>query len=288
MTNSQLLYPDADGVLHPHPLGLVDCTNDEYHGGPGVSKSALDVIAKGSPRHYWAKYIDPNRVRQEPTPAMVLGSAVHAAILEPDSFTSEYVANPGFDRRTKAGKADYEAFQLEHAGKTILTDEQMQTCFAMRDAVHMHPVAAGLLTCGKAEQSFYGIDNETGELIKCRTDYLHDSGAMIVDLKTTEDASPDGFGKSAANFRYPVQTAWYRHVMDSAFGEHPQHWVFLAVEKSPPYAVGIYFAQPEDVQRAMVAARRDLKRIVECKRSGHWPDYGAAALPLSLPAWWKP
>ena len=284
--NAQALYPDADGVLHPHPLGLVECTNDQYHSGPGVSKSHLDTIAGASPRHYWHKYINPDRVREEPTPAMVLGSAIHSAILEPDLFPLEYVADPGINRRTNAGKAEYEAFVAENAGKIVLNDEQMQTCLAVRDAVHLHPVAAGLLQGGDAEQSFYAIDPETGELIKCRTDYL--AGDLIVDVKSTEDASPDGFGKSAANFRYPMQVAWYRHVMNAAFGEHPQHWVFLAVEKKPPYAIGLYFAEPDMVQRALLACRRDLMRIVNCKRTGQWPDYGAEALPLNLPAWWRP
>lgn len=285
-THPQILIADEDGVLSPHPLGLVERTNEQYHSGPGVSKSQLDAIASGSPRHFWHRYLNPNRERDEPTPALVLGSAVHSIILEPDLFTTQFVANPGIERRSNAGKAEYAAFMVEHAGKTILTDDQMQTCLAIRDAVHLHPVAAGLLRGGQAEQSFYAIDAETGELMKCRTDYL--AGDLIVDVKTTEDASPNGFGKSAANFRYPVQVAWYQRVMAAAFGEHPPHWVFLAVEKGPPYALGIYFPDPSDVQRAALAAQRDFMRIVDHRRSGQWPDYGSEVLPLSLPAWWRP
>lgn len=284
----QFLTPDEDGVLTPHPLGLVQCTNDGYHRGPGISKSHLDAIAGRSPLHYWNKYINPDRIRAEPTAAMIMGSAVHSAVLEPDLFPSEYVAAPtDINRRTNAGKAEFAAFEASNKGKTVLDVEDFATCLAIRDAVYRHPVAGGLLTGGKAEQSFYAVDAETGELIKCRTDYLHDSGSMIVDVKTTEDASPGGFGKSAANFRYPVQCAWYNGVLDAAFGEHPQDWVFLAVEKQPPYAVGIYFMEPDQVARASFAARRDLMRIVECKRSGVWPDYGMQPLPLALPAWSK-
>lgn len=283
---AQALYPDADGVLEPHPIGLVHCTNYQYHSGPGISKSQLDAIASGSPKHYWQKYLNPDREPEEPTPALVLGSAVHSAILEPDLFTSEFVGSPGFDRRTKAGKADYEAFAAENTGKTILTDDQMQTCLAIRDAVHTHPVAANLMRGGESEQSFYAIDNDTGELIKCRTDYL--VGDFIIDVKTTDDASPSGFGKSAANYRYPVQVAWYWRVMEAAFGQHPPHWIFLAVEKNPPFALGIYFPDRADVQRAALAAQRDFMRIVDHRRANHWPDYGTEALPLTLPAWWKP
>lgn len=284
----QYLTPDEDGVLTPHPLGLVDCTNEQYHSGPGISKSHLDQIASGSLRHYWHKYLNPNREPTEPTPALVLGSAIHAAILEPDLFLTQYVGNPGIERRSNAGKAEYAAFLAENAGKTILTDDQMQAALAVRDAVHLHPVASGLLRDGKAEQSVYAIDNETGELIKCRIDWLPNSGAMIVDVKTTEDASPAGFGKSAANYRYPLQTAWYHDVLDQSVGEHPPHWVFLAVEKTPPYAVGIYFTDPADVERARIAGRRDFLRLVEAKRANYWPDWGVEAMPLQLPTWWKP
>lgn len=284
---AQLLTADADGVLHAHPTGLVQQTNDEYHSGPGISKSHLDAIASASPRHYWHKYLNPERERAEPTAAMVMGSAVHSAILEPDLFPSEVIESPEFDRRTKVGKAEYEAFKAANASKIILPPEDYATCLAIRDAVHTHPVAAGLLQGGKAEQSFYAIDSETGELIKCRTDYLHDSGAMIVDVKTTEDASPDGFGKSSANFRYPVQTAWYNRVLDAAYGEHPANWVFLAVEKKPPYAIGIYFMEADLTERGAIAAQRDFMRIVEHKRKGEWPDYGIEPLPLTLPGWSK-
>lgn len=285
---AQFLVPDADGVLAPHPLGLVEQSNEDYHRGPGVSKSHLDAIAGLSPLHYWHKYLNPNREPEEPTPAKVMGTAVHGAILEPDLFPSVTAVAPAdINRRTNAGKAEWEAFLKENAGKTILTADDYKVCLGIRDAVHRHPIAAGLLTGGKAEQSFYAVDSETGELIKCRTDYLHDSGAMIVDVKTTDDASPTGFGKSAANYRYPLQTAWYNGVLDSCFGEHPQDWVFLAVEKVEPYAIGIYFMEPDVVARAHLAARRDFLRIVEHKRANHWPDYGATPLPLSLPSWSK-
>lgn len=283
----QALYPDEGGVLQPHPTGLVIQTNDEYHAGPGISKSHLDAINAGSPRHYWHKYLNPARERTSPTAAMIMGSAVHAAILEPDLFPSEVIEAPEFDRRTKVGKAEYEAFQQAHQGKIVLAPEDYATCLSIRDAVHTHPVAAGLLTGGKAEQSFYAIDKETGELIKCRTDYLHDSGAMIVDVKTTEDASPNGFGKSSANFRYPVQTAWYNGVLDGCYGEHPENWVFLAVEKSPPFAIGLYFVEADLLERAQIAAQRDFMRIVTHRRSGEWPDYGMEPQPLILPGWGK-
>lgn len=287
-TPAQFLAPDADGVLTPKQLGLVDCTNEEYHGGSGISKSHLDKIGSKSPMHYWHRYLNPDREPDEPTPALVLGQAVHSIVLEPDTFEGAYAINPGIDRRSNAGKAEFAQFVAESAGKTIITDDQAQACYQIRDAVHRHPLAKGLLSAGKAEQSFYAVDEETGELIKCRTDFLPDNGSMIVDVKSTDDASPSGFAKSSANYRYPVQTAWYQRVIKSYYGECPPHWVFLAFEKEPPYAIGVYFTQPEDVARAAIAAQRDFMRIVEHKRLDYWPDYGTEALPLNMPTWWRP
>lgn len=270
-----------------HPTGLVDISNDDYHAGPGISKSHLDAIAEKSPLHYWHKYINPERERAEPTTAMKLGTAIHSAILEPDLFATNFVQAPAFNRRTKEGRALAEEFEAKNEGKTVLTPEDHQTCLTIRDRVYAHPLAAGLLKDGKAEQSYYANDPETGELIKCRFDYLLDSGEMAIDVKSAIDASPAGFGRAVGNLRYDVAPAWYFDVLDVLYGEVPDHWVWLVVEKEPPYAIGIYYVLPEMVQRAREAARRDFMRIVECKQKDHWPDYALNIQAVELPGWVK-
>lgn len=267
--------------------GKVDISNDDYHAGPGISKSHLDVIANASPLHYWYKYINPNREPSAPTEAMKLGTAVHAAILEPESFEKEFIVSPEFNRRTKDGKAMYEQFVTENAGKTVITPEVRETCLILRDRVHNHPLAGGLLQDGNAEQSFYAQDPDSGELMKCRFDYLQSSGFAAIDLKTTKDASETEFGKSAANLRYDIAAAWYFNVLEVLYGTIPQHWIWLAVEKEPPYAIGVYFAPRDMIERAREAMFRDFNRIIECKRNNDWPDYAVEAMELKLPGWVK-
>lgn len=269
--------------------GCVQMTNDEYHSAPGISKSHLDAIAEKSPRHYWHEYLNPNRDPSEgDSPALLLGSAIHSAILEPSDFEDRYAVAPECDRRTKLGKEVYAAFLALNDGKEVLSASDYRTCIRIRDAVHAHPVASGLLTGGVAEQSIFASDPETGELIKCRVDYLLNGlSGMIIDVKSTPDASPRAFGHSAAAFRYDIQPPWYFDVLQAAFGIQPTQFVWLAFEKLPPYAVGVYFARPADIQMSRITARRDFHRILHYKRLNQWPDYGAQIRPLELPGYAK-
>lgn len=261
-------------------------TNDEYHASAGYSKSHLDKIAD-CPRDYWHHYLNPDRGPEEQSPDLILGSAIHSAVLEPDLFKSQFLVLPDLDLRTKKGREERDLFVANNPGAAIITVEQRETALAVRDAVHTHPVASRLLRRGAAEQSWFAVDPETGEQIKCRTDWFDDGAGLIVDLKSTKDASPDGFGKSAANLRYHLQPPWYQDVFEAEFGAAPPWWVFLAVEKVPPYKIGIYYPTPEDIQLGRQMARRDFMRIIDCKRTGQWPDYATEAKPLMLPGWYK-
>jgi len=60
-------------------------SNEDYHGGDGISKSGLDKIHK-SALHY--KHSQEDDFTQ--TPAMKIGSLAHALILEPENFWELY------------------------------------------------------------------------------------------------------------------------------------------------------------------------------------------------------
>src|SRR5690349_7675909 len=92
------------------PRGVTGLGDDAYHDHPAVGSSHLKSIAR-SPAHYWSEWLDPSRPPRTDTPAKWLGKAVHAAILEPERFKSDYVVGPRFDRRTKAGKEAAAAFE---------------------------------------------------------------------------------------------------------------------------------------------------------------------------------
>jgi hypothetical protein len=262
--------------------------NTDYHAHAAVSKSHLDQVAK-SPLHYWARYLDPNRVVPEPTPAMAIGSAVHTHVLELDQWDARYVSAPdGIDRRTKAGKAEWEAFTTAATGRTVLPKADADLVMRMAHSVFTHPAAAMLLALpGKAETTHMWTDAATGLQCKCRPDWLTDDGRLLVDLKTTEDAGR-GFAKSIAQWRYHVQASWYLDGVEQATGTRPEQFLFLCVEKKAPYAVAVYAADAEMIAAGAQTAARDLDVLATCKAAGAWPGYSDQIEPISLPPWMRP
>lgn len=172
--------------------------------------------------------------------------------------------------------------------RRILTPDQWAQIHGMRESVMAHPAASRLLTSvpGKAEISFYWNDAKTGEVCRMRPDWLRDDD-LIVDLKTCEDASLDGFAKSVANWRYDVQDAFYSDGFEAVTGRKPKGFVFIAVEKKPPYAVGVYVLDAETKEIGRAQYREDLDKYAECKANDVWPGYGDTIQKLNMPGWHK-
>lgn len=179
-----------------------------------------------------------------------------------------------------------EEWQRNNTDRTVLSQEVWDQLHAMRDAVMSHPAASALLTKvpGVAEQSVYWHDPITGVLCRCRPDWWR-SDDVLVDLKSTEDASPEGFAKSIANWRYDVQAPYYLDGVQIATGRKPRGFVFVAVEKKAPYAVGVYVLDAESLELGRAQYQHDLKIYAECQRSGQWPGYGDKIQVINLPAW---
>ena len=252
-------------------------TNAEYHAHPAVSKSDLDLLNR-SPAHY--RYCKDNP--KEQTEAMLVGSVAHKLILEPDDFENEYSVMPTVDRRTKAGKAEYQRFADELGSRTPVSQGLFDEVSAMASAVKAHPAVKKLLCGGKAEESFFWDEN--GIECKCRPDYLKNK--IAVDLKTTSDASPAAFEKSAYNYRYHVQAWWYLHGLNKC-GIEVTDFIFIAFEKNPPYAVCIYAADDLMLELGEREAMKNLEAYRQSSKTGIWYGYEKDALihSLSLPDW---
>lgn len=268
-------------------LGLWrDMPSLDYHAIPAVSASALKELRR-SPLHYYGRYLDPRRPAQEPTPAMRNGTLVHCAIFEPHALDARYVVKPdGVDYRTKDGRAWRDAQTAE-----IVDDTQMQAALAQAAAVRALPDVAALLADGYPEASAFWVDDDTGELCKCRPDWVstgHGSdgkSVILVDGKTCQDASPDGFGRAIWNYAYHLQAAWYVDGFEAATGLNVHGFVFAAVESAWPHAAAAYMLGDDVMDKARKEYRRLLNTYAECRRTGVWPGYAPGVSLINLPTW---
>lgn len=259
-------------------------TNEAYHGGPGVSNSGLKLIGNKTPAHFYAQYRDPNRPRSDSTRAQMIGTALHAAALEPERFDAEYVVAP-FERRNQAGAKAWFQAEADDRGRHTLIEPEHAGVLAMRRALHDHPVAGRLLADAfEFEYSAYAHDPETGVLCRLRAD-LVTHGGWIIDLKKCQDASPEGAAKACANYGYHHQDAFYNDVWTWAAGEPPQGFAFVFVEEQYPHAVGVYWLADEDRERGRREYRRNLQTYIHCDQHNVWPGYSPQAETLELPYW---
>lgn len=262
--------------------GIHDVASDIYHGWKLPSNSRLSAL-KRSPAHCRCEMDTPS----SPTAAMKTGTALHAAILEPDAFARDYGVLPEGDGRTKAVK-DARAALAEQFGDRVLTAEEHAACCAIRESVWAHPRARSILESRDAtEISGVWTDPETGVRMKMRTDLLHGGAGIIGDLKSTQDASRGAFERSIFNFGYYRQGAIYTDGW-AKLGRQYEHFVIIAFEKTPPYAVAVYRLADEVLQAGYDEYRRLIASYAECERNGRWPAYGDAVEDIGLPSWaWR-
>ena len=252
-----------------------DLTNEQYHALDGISASDVKIVHAKSIAHWKNK-----RFKESVT--MQLGTAIHAFVLEPEIAHDLIHRGP----ETRRGKAWTEAKEeAESAGAVLLTEADYDHAKAVAESVLMTPRVMRMLNdkaCIK-EQSIINTCPETGLTLKCRPDALLPSRAVL-DLKTTQDASPRGFGKSVRGFGYDLQSAFYIYACNLE-GFEVSQFAFIAVEKEPPYAVAIHTLDYEYLKWAKNQVMQTLDQIKRAQDSGDfttgWPEVNI----IGKPAW---
>lgn len=242
------------------------------HCRPGcghVHISTLKQMAK-SPAHY-RQMAD---FGLEASGAMNLGSAVHALVLEDGAGLVK------FDGASRRGK-EWTAFKAEHPDSVIVTAAEMDEARAIAASVRAHPRASELLE-GARETTF---DWEIGGRA-CRgtTDVFVNHGInRVVDLKTTSDAHPVRFQRTAERLGYFAQIPWYMVGASLAgLGEFDQGYI-VAVETKPPYVVQTFELTPHALNLGERQWRLWFERLLVCEASNEWPGYQETDAILDLP-----
>ncbi|OZI74554.1 PD-(D/E)XK nuclease-like domain-containing protein [Bordetella genomosp. 12] len=266
------------------PRVIVGMPIEEYHGGPGISKTGLDRI-NVSPANFYDLTLNPARPPEPERKGQLEGQLAHCAILEPAEFDKRYAVGPDVSRATKAWK-EWEASLP--AGVIAIKPEQRETALRQAESVRRLPDVAEALAAGRPEVSAYWIDPDTGVLCRCRPDWVHpagESGVVLLDVKTFSDASPAEFARQVARKRYDVQAAFYTDGFARASGLNVLAFVFVAVETDYPFSSSAVMLDEDSLDAGRRKYQSDLARYADCLRSDVWPGYSTEIQVVRLPSW---
>lgn len=265
------------GMTIEPPCFIANMPNDVYHSHPeGISSSGLKLVER-SPAHY--RY----QAARASSRAMEIGTAVHAALLEPQVFADEYVLLKDIkDRRA----SEYKAAVKVHGSERVLVATEADQVAGMQEAVLSNPAMSERLNAeGWRELSLFVRDPETGVLVRVRYDLLTVSG-IAVDLKSCQDARPEEFSKSIYSYGYDLQAALYTDAFQWATGKPIGAFEFAVVEKEMPHGHKLYLPDETLLQEGRRRYREALNLFAECERSGDWPGVTCDGPELiSLPSW---
>ena len=252
-------------------------TNAEYHGRK-THLSSTNIRTFKKNRKQFEYGLTHELVKQ--TKAMADGTAVHAFFLERDKFDTDFVIKPAdIKLNTKVGKE----WALENQSKIIIDSELGNNLYEMEKSFMDSPAKLIYDIKGETELSYFWDDLGTIKG-KCRPDWLSDDGSIVVDIKTTTDASPRGFQKSISNWGYHLQLGWYLRGLRK-LGVPAEQFIIIAIEKTAPFCVGVYRADQEMINFAMKEVDQLMPEIQTAMVSKEFPDYTPEITSIGLPPW---
>jgi hypothetical protein len=217
-----------------------------------------------------------------------MGHAVHCLALEPNEFSNRFAIAPKCDRRTNAGKAQWAQFLVDCEGKELLEDQEYEDALDCVRALNNHPQFATIMAQPRRVEVPFEFEL-FGHRFKAKPDAIIDSMRLILDIKTTDDASPHKWQWSAVDYGYHRQAWIYQRALGQATGEW-YRFIFAVVEKPKPSTRGIpptvalYELDPD----AMLMGCDDTQRLVrdyeDRTANGWWQQpYSSGIVPLRLP-----
>jgi hypothetical protein len=254
----------------------------EYRRELGENQSYLKNILI-SPAHYKAA-----KTRRFPvTVNMEIGSALHCRVLEgKEEFESRFLLKPdGVAFNTKEGKE----WKLANKGKTILAKSDYDNVLGMADSLFA-------MDWFNPDQNDYRKYNELsvywdvdGIPCKGRLDRLVDMGdhLLVLDLKTTDSVEYSTFLKKVTGgLNYVFQAAWYAEAASVAF-DKPAKFIFIGIERSEPWATGIFEVSTEMMAEGVAQINKARKLLKKCLSTKQWPKPEVEYSVMNLPPWYK-
>lgn len=280
-------------------------------------KETTRIMTMGTAWHtgIWEPHLFDGAYAAKPDihPATTVAKMIELSLADFEGFKATHVAIPdGIKTTTKEGKALLAELQaegkvgVEHEtlskvlelappliGRTLLSADDLEAVREMSAAAEENPVTRVIksLPGGMAEASIFAIDRATGAPVRIRPDYQVKPGmcemfpyGLIVDGKSNDDSSREGFARSVWNNEMFFQAAFYSDVFQAHYGtERPPVFAWLAQERDGPYANAYYSAGADLIEYGRRRYRPLLTLFAECLHTGQWPGYPGTVQALDLP-----
>jgi PDDEXK-like domain of unknown function (DUF3799) len=267
--------------------GLYDIPEAEYHADPVPGGSLSSSMAKWLLPPSAPAIAQYKRAHPEVKTEFDLGSGAHKLIL---GKGAEIAVIQHEKWNTNVAKAEVAAARA--AGKIPLKPDQFAAAELMAEAVKRHPTAGPLFAPGTGlpERSIFWRHERTGTWCRAMLDWLSLTPgfpALVVDLKTIEDASLERVRRQVADLRYYQQDPFYRSAVES-LGYEDVLFLFVFVSKKPPHLVTVFELDPEDLAEGRARNEEALDVWIECQALApgvQWPGYSTEIRSAALPPW---
>lgn len=267
----------------PNTPGIfLDLPAETYHAAPGLSHSMMKNIEPPARLPHYLK------TPREPSIEMILGTLVHATILEPDKPLPLIALKPdGMTFSSNEGKAWRDK---QDPKAMIIPFKKWQEYEGCVKALSEHEEVIKILSDGKSEVSCFSPIPGTDNLLhKARMDFVP-VGNILADIKTVADegAEAEEFGKKVVNDRFYTQAPHYIDVWNALMGttERKEYFAFIVVEKKPPYLIAIHYLDEEMLADGRERNAENTAAYVEGMKTGKWPGYPAQAQKIKFPGWY--
>lgn len=174
--------------------------------------------------------------------------------------------------------------------KELVSAADYDKVVAMREVLCNIPAYDAIVNSETAQKELSIFGEILGVGVKIRIDHVDVVGGVVklTDYKTTADASPEVFGRSAFSHGYLAKMALQRDLFVKAFNEKRKVVVgLLAQEKVEPYLPMLYTITDEQLRIGRLQYLEALATYKKCKELDIWPGYsnGITEQELFVPEW---
>lgn len=264
---------------------ILDVSPDDYHALPGLSSSVAKILLTRSPKHAHAAHGFYGGQGKKPTKAMDKGSVGHNLVL---GKGKDYEILQFGDYKSKAAQAARDAARAQ--GKTPILIEAFEEACVLAESIRVKLADRRIVLDGQSELAVAWTDFASdGTEVECRAMFDHvwiDDGG-ILDLKFTENASPDSVERNAENMGYAIQAHAYQRAL-VALRPHlagRTRFLFAFCETDDVGEINLSTPDGSFDHLGQQRWQRALDLWAKCLKTDEWPGYGDSIRTISSPVW---